>query len=142
MPSCFDPRPCVRGDGRAAGAEASRTDFNPRPCVRGDRGGRSAISRRSDFNPRPCVRGDSGAPPRWTWTRLFQSTPLREGRRLSLTGRRGTPNFNPRPCVRGDLARRWLRMSRAYFNPRPCVRGDVVTDPPYNINYISIHAPA
>mgnify|MGYP000847081888 CR=1 FL=1 len=56
--------------------------FNPRPCARGDFETHPTWTLLVSFNPRPCARGDE----RWfgnikncIW---FQSTPLREGRRL------------------------------------------------------------
>src|SRR5690606_9027416 len=78
----------------------------------------------------------------------FQSTPLREGRRVGEGLREGEERtFNPRPCARGDECRRrrqlssrlsihapargatdmtarWTRAAPP-FNPRPCARGDL-----------------
>ena len=34
---------------------------------------------------------------------MFQSTPLREGRRFFVLALLDEIRFNPRPCVRGDL---------------------------------------
>jgi len=77
--------------------------FNPRPCARGDLGQYRTALRINGFNPRPCARGDllggdRGRPPRvvsirapargatcrhrkMAVPRVFQSAPLREGRR-------------------------------------------------------------
>ena len=54
-----------------------------------------------NFNPRPCVRGDYFGPFDGLFF-LFQSTPLREGRRLAALSQSELSDFNPRPCVRGD----------------------------------------
>ena len=98
------------------------------------------------------------APPRgatalkWTDTlaiKLFQFTPLREGRLRSGAGkplditfqftplREGrqsvralenplTLHFNSRPSARGDACRAAQRKDRRYFNSRPSARGDVI----------------
>ena len=101
--SCFNPRPCVRGDiGRHCLCN-QHDCFNPRPCVRGDKGDVGAVVRGLGFNPRPCVRGDFPQAQLLAGQKLFQSTPLCEGRRPAW----GKPykylrRFNPRPCVRGD----------------------------------------
>ena len=58
------------------------TRFNPRPCVRGDRFGLIDLEAMQSFNPRPCVRGDRVVVLRKARCLLFQSTPLREGRRF------------------------------------------------------------
>ena len=77
------------------------TCFNPRPCTRGDHSHLLPCYRHYSFNPRPCTRGDSfpsfsgshnlvsiHAPARgatcnfncFDATIMFQSTPLHEGR--------------------------------------------------------------
>ena len=59
-----------------------------------------------------------------TVAKMFQSTPLREGRRGRRLPGKTFLCFNPRPCVRGDnklLSSAGFQMS---FNPRPGVRGD------------------
>ena len=55
------------------------TCFNPRPCTRGDtsRGGLRPCF--WCFNPRPCTRGDAPGS-RTQHSSMFQSTPLHEGR--------------------------------------------------------------
>ena len=97
----FDPRPCARGD-RSQGARGGRChSFDPRPCARGDRHSAISTSRPRRFDPRPCARGDVRcggmsrfaivsihAPARGAtryqrsppYSRVFRSTPLREGR--------------------------------------------------------------
>jgi hypothetical protein len=52
---------------------------------------------------------------------MFQSTPLRGGRRAFRGATRRWPRrFNPRPCAGGDR-RRFIRLSGvSCFNPRPC----------------------
>jgi len=139
----FNPRPCARGDfseksglipnhafqstplregrhSKARSESSGANGFNPRPCARGDLPIATAIYALSCFNPRPCARGDL------YWILIFrtfikfQSTPLREGRRLALKESNIVTCFNPRPCARGDG-----------FNP---------TISAYR--HVSIHAPA
>ena len=56
------------------------------------------------FNPRPYERGDCAElllPPD---LKVFQSTPLREGRRFNLSPKVSqSSSFNPRPYERGDI---------------------------------------
>jgi len=54
----------------------------------------------------------------------FQSTPLREGRRIVSGSEAKGECFNPRPCARGDIMARHPPAPPAGFNPRPCARGD------------------
>ncbi len=56
---------------------------------------------------------------------LFQSTPLREGRRLFHSQKNSRKCFNPRPCARGDNTYGSSKIETESFNPRPCARGDV-----------------
>jgi len=77
------------------------------------------------FNPRPCARGDiinlliGGFS-------LFQSTPLREGRRNIGDAGKKPEIVSIHAPARGATP---LRLSRAWatngFNPRPCARGDI-----------------
>ena len=57
-------------------------------------------------------------------SRLFQSTPLREGRLRRALLYQPLQSFNPRPCVRGDRPLFVGGSGLPRFNPRPCVRGD------------------
>ena len=144
-----------------------RTDFNSRPSARGDalpnpfslsrlisihapprgatRRGSKNISRQSYFNSRPSARGDSAFSLGFA-RRLFQFTPLREGRQStspiqsSLTFqftplREGRPRssgrtrwqssyFNSRPSARGDSVRALENLLTLHFNSRPSARGD------------------
>src|SRR5690606_28157945 len=59
--------------------------------------------------------------------RMFQSTPLREGRPINPHAHfeRLTRCFNPRPCARGDpRSAMSISIVCGRFNPRPCARGD------------------
>ena len=95
--------------------------------------------------------------------KLFQFTPLREGRRLRILSTRKMAYFNSRPSARGDdvadvpnqeeqfqftplrEGRRTevaLRRQREYyFNSRPSARGDLRPDQSCSTSSISIHAP-
>ena len=71
------------------------------------------------FNSRPSARGDGNPRRAEAWTRQFQFTPLREGRRRGrLSGQR-----------------------RGYFNSRPSARGDGFVAFLLRGGLISIHAP-
>ena len=56
-------------------------NFNPRPYVRGDYDREVWVVLEVYFNPRPYVRGDFHIHFLRHFLHLFQSTPLREGRR-------------------------------------------------------------
>ena len=102
-----------------------------------------------DFYSRPCGRGDFSqspvGPPGVISTHapaggatkpyflinlifsLFLLTPLREGRRISTSGRQPlTSYFYSRPCGRGDLDLLAVFQIRHNFYSRPCGRGDLV----------------
>ena len=119
----FNPRPCARGDVISVVSLECIRSFNPRPCARGDSSARKLSLTSTSFNPRPCARGDDYFTSCLPWPQ-FQSTPLREGRLLTLRVLTGCGRFNPRPCARGD--KRWSAptITPMSFNPRPCARGD------------------
>ncbi len=94
----------------------------------------------------------------------FQSTPLREGRRLSQDTRYRVSSFQSTPLREGRLTD-WIRSSgiasfqstplregrqpcpvfsasRRRFNPRPCARGDHTGEIRNTRGNVSIHAPA
>ena len=101
--TCFDPRPCARGDRVISWSRRTLDGFRSTPLREGRRG-RPAMRRRAQrcFDPRPCARGDRvdgaaecgrrvsiHAPARGATARrcdaatadaVFRSTPLREGR--------------------------------------------------------------
>ena len=88
---------------------------------------RGATSRKSysrgsqSFNPRPSARGDPKDYREKMNTIVFQSTPLREGRRHKMNHLKPLPkSFNPRPSARGDMTYEELTS---------------------NIGVVSIHAP-
>jgi len=207
--SCFNPRPCARGDLREKPPQAGSQSFNPRPCARGDdlpqlttavpscfnprpcargdgqqRRGRTADER---FNPRPCARGDEidrhrdihqivsihapargatrlegtgqgqgrvsiHAPARGATTdadadlldeALFQSTPLREGRRSCGGISPGLRSFNPRPCARGDCGDPPLFLPLFGFQSTPLREGRPgAPGDRQQQALVSIHAPA
>jgi len=78
----------------------------------------------SCFNPRPCARGDQVPLECSECHQMFQSTPLREGRRIYFLDGHLYMRFNPRPCARGDISFAALGSISSSFNPRPCARGD------------------
>ena len=74
---------------------------------------------------------------------LFQFTPLREGRRPSVSQLLNiNSNFNSRPCERGDNRHMLSIVLCIYFNSRPCERGDGCNLGLRDSRIISIHAPA
>ena len=105
------------------------------------------IARPSYFNSRPSARGDAARDRASALARIFQFTPLREGRRAAAhLGFNAHGDFNSRPSARGDgkrgeetsilkfqftplregrrgLPPRWSRWA-CYFNSRPSARGD------------------
>ena len=124
-----------------------RTDFNSRPSARGDalpnpfslsrlisihapprgatRRGSKNISRQSYFNSRPSARGDSAFSLGFA-RRLFQFTPLREGRQ-STSPIQSSLTFQFTPLREGRRAA-WERIKKHYnFNSRPSARGDAAS---------------
>ena len=73
---------------------------------------------------------------------LFQSTPLREGRRAKLATSIAGKSFQSTPLREGRRLGRESMFSQNRFNPRPCERGDGMA---YRVGgrvLVSIHAPA
>ncbi len=125
--------------------------------------GSATVTVASDFNSRPSARGDRRkgyeelfrfisihAPPRGATRRthnagsprLFQFTPLREGRRNSRKSRLMGRYFNSRPSARGDGVVKDGRIHQRDFNSRPSARGDGLPGVyPPGMTRISIHAP-
>ena len=145
--SCFNPRPCARGDvawfgefrtyhrvsihAPARGATtlpssmySGKYSFNPRPCARGDPGqGRDdrVVHR---FNPRPCARGDELSGHVWPLWPVSIHAPARGATMTNPGAGYQTTGFNPRPCARGDRSAGKTSRPTPGFNPRPCARGD------------------
>jgi len=88
------------------------------------------------------ARGATTDPPKPVMGIMFQSTPLREGRRYRAHPVCYGACFNPRPCARGDRLKRLKYMSFTGFNPRPCARGDFQLQALHRVCPVSIHAPA
>ena len=87
MPNRFQFTPLREGR-RGLGAHPQRntSDFNSRPYARGDRHtGHSGAHRSHNFNSRPYARGDRFKTKWNPGGRIFQFTPLREGRQ-EITG--------------------------------------------------------
>ena len=159
----FNSRPSARGDSTKSRASSGSTNFNSRPSARGDfcSSGRTWVSAISiHAPPRGATRGVRNS----LGDKIFQFTPLREGRRLRFLHaphsllfqftplREGRPrscpalprgeHFNSRPSARGDLEARPFLPQPIYFNSRPSARGDRAPSPcrPRS-KRISIHAP-
>ena len=160
----FNSRPSARGDdcnphGRGAGTVSTIT-----PPPRGAPSAPSTMAGLSSyFNSRPSARGDAHPHSCIRTARIFQFTPLREGRRFRCSTSAATPYFNSRPSARGDphphpiIHRRSLfqftplregrpcpvdRRGQIYnFNSRPSARGDSNEMRKLQTNLISIHAP-
>ena len=144
--SNFNSRPSARGDSTKSRASSGSTNFNSRPSARGDfcSSGRTWVSAISiHAPPRGATRGVRNS----LGDKIFQFTPLREGRRLRFLHaphsllfqftplREGRPrscpalprgeHFNSRPSARGDLEARPFLPQPIYFNSRPSARGDM-----------------
>ena len=142
----FNSRPSARGDSTKSRASSGSTNFNSRPSARGDfcSSGRtwgSAISIHAP--PRGATRGVRNS----LGDKIFQFTPLREGRPRSCPALPRGEHFNSRPSARGDRApspcrprskrisihapprgatrqRLPARRRPPHFNSRPSARGD------------------
>ena len=78
------------------------------------------------FNSRPYVRGDAGLAADETAGRVFQFTPLREGRHELADSFSEAEKFQFTPLREGRPCSRWRRGTGQYnFNSRPYVRGDI-----------------
>ena len=114
----------ARGATRWAWPRAPRRCFNPRPCARGDWIRHGAGRGRAFVSIHAPARGATSIALRIKSFWLFQSTPLREGRRFSFAVASSSSSFNPRPCARGDASWDPRAFRPRCFNPRPCARGD------------------
>ena len=139
--SAFQFTPLREGRPRVVRRRGRRRYFNSRPSARGDRPAWRTCRNSNDFNSRPSARGDCPRRGGIRRGKLFQFTPLREGRhaceffrqerwRISIHAppRGATPpdshlrrveDFNSRPSARGD-ARRWRtfpQSARFQFTP-------------------------
>ena len=160
----FNSRPSARGDINAPVFRHVALHFNSRPSARGDERGHPPAEEAQYFNSRPSARGDRRIATATRPPRLFQFTPLREGRHNQLLFcrlaplylqftplREGRPHifsrwrvnahFNSRPSARGDPCSKWFERSADDFNSRPSARGDSTYAALCALGYISIHAP-
>ena len=67
---------------------------------------RASFPPKACFNPRPCARGDASMASLSLLSRMFQSTPLREGRRVLMVTAIDTQKFQSTPLREG---RHWVR---------------------------------
>ena len=160
--SYFNSRPSARGDLLGEQVGGRQEDFNSRPSARGD-----IVIRPSPFvsfisihaPPRgatifpilfqPPSHISIHAPPRGATVsfnreqqyRIFQFTPLREGRQGCQEAIDAIMHFNSRPSARGDPRRNLHRIHLQHFNSRPSARGDLMRFISFFLSSISIHAP-
>ena len=80
----FQFTPLREGRRQCAPFAACLPDFNSRPSARGDAGCITVEAVNSNFNSRPSARGDVLGAGAGALVGIFQFTPLREGRRLSV----------------------------------------------------------
>ena len=119
----FQFTPLREGRRQPGGKRRNTHDFNSRPSARGDKSpGRTPGGSHISIHAPP--RGATHPRETFPASRLFQFTPLREGRRQRNHKVSERFNFNSRPSARGDLL--WLsdNVSPANFNSRPSARGD------------------
>ena len=102
------------------------SDFNPRTCVRCDLQSQIALYLILYFNPRTCVRCDHPTMSFVKGTVEFQSTHLREVRRLELKVSISDLHSFQSTHLREvrHLCSSYLTTIVMYFNPRTCVRCD------------------
>ena len=120
-------------------------NFNSRPSARGDRKKVAIRQHDCNFNSRPSARGDM-LPITFCSEKLFQFTPLREGRLGYKAAIQRILHFNSRPSARGDdrvtsgelavwvisihapprgaTRTQFPHWSSVNFNSRPSARGD------------------
>ena len=120
--SCFNPRPCARGDSRSA-EPAADLQFQSTPLREGRPRCKTGLCRRD---------------------RVSIHAPARGATDPAVHERIATDGFNPRPCARGDVGvSRRLERTTGSFNPRPCARGDRrAARDDLRRRCVSIHAPA
>jgi len=102
---------------------ASVQRFDPRPHARGD----SVSAPLERFRPvsiHAPTRGATMEQIASACTRMFRSTPPREGRQDERPAPSGLHRFDPRPHARGDQSGTTTATRIAGFDPRPHARGD------------------
>ena len=122
----FNSRPSARGDVRAAsrGRGLCISIHAPPRGATGVSASRSSVSLRISIHAPP--RGATARQNVGDCIRVFQFTPLREGR---LSQKSITPvgdYFNSRPSARGDSGQRPPSLLNPHFNSRPSARGDAI----------------
>ena len=136
----YTSRPSARGDGKVSPSILRNFYFNSRPSARGDPKNRRHA---------PRVRISIHAPPRGATfkeaqahtIKIFQFTPLREGRREFYMCELKRDRFQFTPLREGRRAASTHQPRSWHFNSRPSARGD---PPPHDAaprQRISIHAP-
>ena len=80
----FNSRPSARGDNDCESSQQRHSDFNSRPSARGDMAAYDEKDKKDNFNSRPSARGDVIMITKGFPQRVFQFTPLREGRRVRV----------------------------------------------------------
>ncbi len=83
----FQSTPLCKGRPMLREDDDNETCFNPRPCARGDRYSFIWSLLNLCFNPRPCARGDFISAVTCPSIKQFQSTPLCKGRQSIQSGK-------------------------------------------------------
>ena len=122
----FNSRPSARGDARQVHHHRRASeDFNSRPSARGDDPQKIQQAKDRLFQFTPLREGRREIFCRDAWRYLFQFTPLREGRPEVSTSVSKPSAFQFTPLREGRRRRpAWLRGPAPYFNSRPSARGD------------------
>ena len=161
----FNPRLRVGGDSCVPRLRPATRCFNPRLRVGGDHGDPKSADVRSGFNPRLRVGGDPTPIETGIYIGMFQSTPPRGRRPITMAESSLTrtvsihasaweatspfwppghhiAGFNPRLRVGGDSSTTSPRLYPDSFNPRLRVGGDVRVAVVDLAAGVSIHASA
>ena len=120
----FQFTPLREGRRQPGGKRRNTHDFNSRPSARGDKSpGRTPGGSHISIHAPP--RGATHPRETFPASRLFQFTPLREGRpEMPDYWLRAPGYFNSRPSARGDPPHMPMAGKETYFNSRRSARGD------------------
>ena len=137
----FNSRPSARGDKNGC-------NFPPRSCISIHAPPRGATKHSStrkmcmfDFNSRPSARGDLRSDTQTYRNHAFQFTPLREGRRATVSTDRDDLVFQFTPLREGRPARKSQSARSCRFQFTPLREGRRELSQHLTYDFISIHAP-
>ena len=140
--SCFNPRPCRRGDLKLSQRHWTRQGFNPRPCRRGDPLKVSEI-RSLCVSIHAPAGGATNRGQQLKYGELFQSTPLQEGRPMTVTPGSRKTKFQSTPLQEGRRVMRVLIINGLVFQSTPLQEGRRIKGLGKMVDSgVSIHAPA